>query len=163
MTYREPGASPPCHRCERPSQGDCPACRRPTCARHLATGEMCTRCDEELYRYLRAPETGASIFAPLGLVLATVALALIAAFTVPALAPVALIGTLAAFPVYTIVRKRRRRARFFRLMRERGELPAEPEPVSDVEEALTAYLRARPSEPREARVDAAAPSGRPDD
>ncbi len=161
VMYREPGATPPCERCERPSLRPCPCCRKPTCARHFVGEQMCTRCDDELYRYLRAP--GGSPFVPL---IGMLTLAVVASFTVPALAVVALIGAMATVPVWTVVRRRRRRARWFRIMRARGELPPPPDDEPPEVAALAAYVARHERADIDRQVPTSAPapsrSGRDD-
>jgi len=132
--YRE-AADAPCHQCDRPARGPCTACQRPTCAKHFDTRDICGKCDEALYRHMRSDGVGLGVlmFAIVPVTLGAVALGLL----VPPLLPVAVALPFVGFPTLFIVRKRRKRARFFRLMRERGALP-EPKPEfsdADVERA----------------------------
>jgi hypothetical protein len=125
---------------------------------------MCSHCDEALYRYLHEDtDSGWHHLAPLALVFGTVALALVTASLVPVLAPIPIVCTLMAIPVYAVWRKRRRRARFFRIMRERGELPPPPADESPEEEALAAYLQSRSLDRIEAGVEAPPPVSKPGD
>jgi hypothetical protein len=130
--YREAGEAP-CHQCDRPAREDCTACSRRTCAKHLDARSMCGKCDEAHYRYMRSDD-GAGIW--LGLPVSLLVAAVLG-LAVPVLLPLAVALPFVGFPVLLYTRKRRRHARFFRMMRERGALP-QPKPEltdDDIERA----------------------------
>lgn len=137
--YRESGEAP-CYKCDRATRETCSTCQQPTCDRHLDARRMCGRCDEALYRYLRTDDSSAMVFALPLLMLGGILLGVL----VPALVPVAIATPFVGFPAALIVRKRQRRAKFFRSMRERGALP-EPAYVEPdaADEALLAKLDER--------------------
>lgn len=137
MTLYREAADAPCHQCDRPARGPCTACQRPTCAKHFDTRAICGKCDEALYRHMRSDDSGV-MFVMMPLMLGAVALGLL----VPPLLPVAVALPFVGFPTLLVVRKRRKRARFFRLMRERGALP-EPKPEITDQDALLAKYEAR--------------------
>lgn len=116
--YRESGEAP-CYKCDRSTRETCGTCSQPTCDKHLDARRQCGRCDEAYYRYMRADDgmmvTTSLVFVILG--------SLACGVLSPAMLPVAIGLPIVGFPIALVVRKRRKEARFFRQMRERGALP----------------------------------------
>ena len=131
--YREAGEAP-CHHCDRPAREVCECCQRPTCDRHRDAKRMCGKCDEAFYRHMKAEDSLVGWALPL-LMVAAVSLGLFA----PPLLPVAVAVPFLGFPAMLVLRKRQRRARFFRLMRERGALPQPKSDITDEDVALAKY------------------------
>ena len=88
---------------------------------------MCGKCDEAHYRYMRSDD-GAGLWLGLPVCLLVAA---VLGLAVPVLMPVAIALPFLGFPVLLYTRKRRREAKFFRTMRERGALPQPKSEVTD--------------------------------
>ena len=116
--YREIGDAP-CYKCDRSTRDTCSTCQQPTCERHLDARRMCGKCDEALYRHMRTEDSFAIGLALPALLLGGIALGLL----VPVLVPLAIAIPFVGFPTVLALRKRQRRAKFFKLMRARGALP----------------------------------------
>jgi hypothetical protein len=137
MTAYRAGGEAPCYKCDRATSDVCATCGQPTCERHLDGRAQCGKCDEALYRYMRAEDSfivGGSL--PI-LLIGGVLLGLL----VPTLVPLAIAMPFIGFPAVLFLRKKQRRAKFFRMMRERGALP-EPK-VLDPDHAEAARMVAR--------------------
>jgi uncharacterized protein (DUF983 family) len=116
--YRE-GGEAPCYKCDRTTGEVCATCQQPTCERHLDPRKQCGRCDEAYYRYMRSDDGGMVMVALPVVVIASLVFGLLSAAFLPVAIGIPIIG----FPILVVARKRRRRAKFFRMMRARGALP----------------------------------------
>lgn len=134
--YRETGEAP-CYKCDRSTREVCSTCQQPTCERHRDARGMCSKCDEALYRHMRTEDSFVVGLALPALLLGGIVLGLL----VPVLVPVAIAIPFVGFPTVLALRKRQRRAKFFKLMRARGALP-EPKLV-DGDDAEAARLVAK--------------------
>ena len=100
---------------------------------------MCGKCDEALYRHMKADDGVAHWLALPASLLGGALVGL----AVPVLLPLAIAVPFLGFPLVLLGRKRRRRAKFFRVMRERGALPEPKQELVGEERAALERYEAR--------------------
>ena len=140
MPYRELTVDAPCALCEdEAATGECAACGRAACGRHLRTSGFCPPCDEYVYRELAVSPFGdvAPVFFGIPLLIAG------AFLWAPLIAP-ALVWLVFAMPISRKIARKRRRTALLAYLRDAGGPPkAVEDPALERPRAMAEYAEKR--------------------